>query len=59
MSTARIAHNRRVLVCDGAKAIILCNVGDAELLNLVPVEILSGHHPPDAGSWNGVGASAL
>lgn len=46
MSTATIAHNSWVLVCDGAKALILRNKGDQELLNLVPVEIFSGHQPP-------------
>lgn len=53
MSTATIAHNSWVLVCDGAKALILRNKGDQELLNLVPVEIFSGHPTADAGSRNG------
>ncbi len=39
---ARIAIPRRgwVLVCDGAKALVLQNEGDAELVNLKLVEVL-------------------
>jgi protein required for attachment to host cells len=35
----RIPKKSWVMVCDGAKALIFRNDGDAELLNLVPTEI--------------------
>ena len=45
---ARIAIPRRgwVLVCDGGRALILQNEGDAELVNLKLVEVLGQHVPP-------------
>lgn len=46
MSTTRIPHNGWVLVCDGAKAIILRNEGDTARLNLIPVDVASEHQPP-------------
>ncbi|CAN7376044.1 host attachment protein [Pararhizobium sp. LjRoot235] len=46
MSTTRIPHNGWVLVCDGAKALILRNEGDTERLNLIPVDVASEHQPP-------------
>jgi protein required for attachment to host cells len=39
MEKHRIPGNSWVLVCDGAKALFLRNDGDAELLNLMAVEI--------------------
>lgn len=45
MVATRIPHGSWLLICDGAKALILRNQGDAELLNLVPV-VLSEHQPP-------------
>jgi protein required for attachment to host cells len=39
METTRIPRNGWVLVCDGVRALFLRNAGDAELLNLVPVEV--------------------
>lgn len=30
----------------GAKALVLCNDGDAELLNLIPVDVTFEVHPP-------------
>ncbi|AFL54830.1 host attachment protein [Sinorhizobium fredii] len=46
MSTIRIPHGSVVLVCDGAKALILRNQGDAELINLIPVEVETEYQPP-------------
>ncbi|AFL54774.1 MULTISPECIES: host attachment protein [Sinorhizobium] len=46
MVATRIPHGSWFLICDGAKALILRNQGDAELLNLVPVDVLSEHQPP-------------
>lgn len=46
MSKTRIPHNCWVLVCDGAKALILRNEGDTKRLNLIPVDVASEHHPP-------------
>ncbi|MDK1491234.1 host attachment protein [Sinorhizobium sp. 7-81] len=46
MSTIRIPHGSVVLVCDGAKALILRNRGDAELTNLIPLEVESEYQPP-------------
>lgn len=39
MDKLRIPRNSWVLVCDGVKALFLRNDGDAELINLIPVEI--------------------
>ncbi|NRP74826.1 hypothetical protein ILFOPFJJ_05749 [Ensifer psoraleae] len=46
MSTIRIPHGSVVLVCDGAKALILRNQGDAKLINLIPVNVESEYQPP-------------
>ncbi|CAN7698691.1 baeRF12 domain-containing protein [Pararhizobium sp. LjRoot238] len=46
MSKTRIPHKSWVLVCDGAKALILRNDGDAERPNLVPVDVASEYQPP-------------
>ncbi|MGM4984382.1 MULTISPECIES: baeRF12 domain-containing protein [Rhizobium] len=39
MEKHRIPRDSWVLVCDGVKALFLRNDGDAELINLIPVEI--------------------
>ncbi|AYG63573.1 host attachment protein (plasmid) [Rhizobium jaguaris] len=39
MQKVRIPRESWVLVCDGVKALFLRNDGDAELLNLIPVEV--------------------
>ncbi|MDQ0391148.1 host attachment family protein [Labrys monachus] len=52
MTGIRIAWQWWVLVCDGSKALLLRNEGDADLLNLKIVEVFHEHHPPsrDIGS---------
>ncbi|MEJ0051549.1 MAG: host attachment protein [Methylovirgula sp.] len=44
MGNLRIPNESWVLVCDGQKALLLRNEGDAELLNLKPIEIHSEPH---------------
>lgn len=39
MEKLRIPRESWVVVCDGVKALFLRNDGDAELLNLIPVEV--------------------
>lgn len=46
MSTTRIPHKGWVLVCDGAKALILRNDGSAERPSLIPVDVASEYQPP-------------
>ncbi|MCA1408326.1 host attachment protein [Ensifer sp. IC3342] len=46
MLKTRIPHKSWVLVCDGAKALVLRNEGDAELLNLIPVDVAFEHRQP-------------
>jgi len=46
MSTIRIPCGSVVLVCDGAKALILRNQGDAELINLIPFKVEWEYEPP-------------
>lgn len=46
MSRTSFPHGSLILVCDGAKALIFENVGDARDLNLKPVEIRAEFHSP-------------
>jgi protein required for attachment to host cells len=46
MEGVKIPRNTWLVVCDGAKARILRNDGDAELLNLIPVDVIFEVHPP-------------
>lgn len=45
MGTLKIPYGSLVLVCDGQKALLLQNAGDAEQLDLRAVESLSEPHP--------------
>jgi protein required for attachment to host cells len=44
LKNVRIPWGAWVVVCDGQKALFLHNDGDAELLNLKPVEVLAETH---------------
>ena len=46
MQKPRIPHNSWLLLCDGAKALVLHNEGSADQLNLVEVDIELEHHAP-------------
>jgi protein required for attachment to host cells len=46
MESVKIPRNTWVVVCDGAKALILRNDGDADLLNLIAVDVTFEVHPP-------------
>lgn len=46
MLKTRIPHNGWLLLCDGAKALVLRNEGNIEQLNLVPIDIELEHHAP-------------
>lgn len=46
MEQVKIPRNTWLVVCDGAKALVLRNDGDAELLNLIPVDVTFEVHPP-------------
>ncbi|MEK1891289.1 MAG: host attachment family protein [Phyllobacterium sp.] len=46
MERVKISRKTWVVICDGAKALILRNDGDAELLNLIPVDVMFEVHPP-------------
>lgn len=48
MEHMRVPRKSWVVVCDGARAIILRNEGDAELLNLKTVEAFDEKHPSTA-----------
>jgi protein required for attachment to host cells len=48
MSQIRIRSGYWVVVCDGAKALILQNAGDAGFVNLVTKEVASGASPSTA-----------
>lgn len=41
----KIPYASWMLVCDGAKALVLRNEGNSELLNLIPVDIALEPHP--------------
>lgn len=45
MEHVKIPRNTWLVVCDGAKALVLRNDGDAELLNLIPVNVAFEVHP--------------
>ncbi|CCM74922.1 host attachment protein [Rhizobium mesoamericanum] len=47
MIDVRVPSKSWVVVCDGAKALILQNAGDAEYMNLKVEEILSQPNEPD------------
>ncbi|CDM56980.1 MULTISPECIES: host attachment protein [Rhizobium] len=47
MVDVRVPSKSWVVVCDGAKALILRNAGDVELMNLKVEEILSQPNEPD------------
>lgn len=69
MSKFNVPWKSWVIVCDGAKALILRNDGDAEILNLTVVEALDQPAEPDrelstdrpgrAHSSTGSGSSAM
>ena len=42
----RIPHDCWVLACDGARALVMRNEGNAELLNLVLVDSTTRPEPP-------------
>lgn len=46
MHHIRVPWHGWVLVCDASKAMLLRNEGDAELLNLKPVDVFVEPHPP-------------
>lgn len=46
MANLKIPRHALVLVCDGAKALLFRNDGDAELINLVAIEHFAEHLPP-------------
>lgn len=46
MVNVKIPRNTWLVVCDGAKALVLRNDGDAELLNLIPVDVTFEVHSP-------------
>lgn len=46
MTSTRIRNGYWVVVCDGAKALIFENVGDASLLNLTTREVAAADTPP-------------
>lgn len=46
MDQVRIPHKGLVLICDGAKALLFENRGDAQALNLKAVEVQLESHPP-------------
>jgi protein required for attachment to host cells len=46
MEHIRIPWKSWVVVCDGTKALVFSNEGDAELLNLKPIEISVEPDPP-------------
>lgn len=46
MESSRIPWKGWVVVCDGGKALMMRNDGDADLLNLTPVETLTQDNPP-------------
>lgn len=45
MGKLRIPFESWVLICDGQKALLLQNRGDAEHLDLHPIEVLAEAHP--------------
>ncbi|MBB3146693.1 protein required for attachment to host cells [Phyllobacterium trifolii] len=46
MEYVKIPRSTWLVVCDGAKALVPRNDGDAELLNLIPVNVTFEVHPP-------------
>jgi protein required for attachment to host cells len=46
MTRARFPHGSLILVCDGAKALLFENAGDARDLNLKLIEARDEFHPP-------------
>jgi len=46
LEPVRIPWNCWVVVCDGGKALVFRNDGDAELVNLKPLDILAQFEPP-------------
>ena len=54
MSNVKIGAGDWVIVCDGAKALVLENVGDAKFPNLKTREVFEEKHP----ATHDLGASA-
>jgi protein required for attachment to host cells len=46
MEHIKIPWKSWVVICDGAKALVFCNEGDAELLNLTLLDVLAQREPP-------------
>lgn len=46
MNRLRIPSKSWIVVCDGAKALLLQNIGNAQVLNLKVVEVQLEPHPP-------------
>ena len=69
MTDVKVPWKSWVVVCDGAKALIMQNAGDAELMNLKVLETLTQPNEPDreigadkpgrTHAANGLGGSAV